>query len=209
MLGDDLAHAQADPIPAGEAALGVPGGGEDRVEVALGGLQESFALARPFRGEQRVAAGEQVLAGAVCRYDDGVQRAMDEAAGCFGGIDVLCNNAGIKRYRRADEYTLEEFRAILDTNLAGTFLCTRHVYPRLQERTGAVVNVWSVPAFTSEARISAYAASKAALLALIRGMAIDLAGDGVRVNAVREGATLPRCSLPVCSRPGRRKPETA
>lgn len=117
-----------------------------------------------------------------------VRDAIDQVAQHFGGVDVLCNNAGIEYYRRADEYTVEEFSAIVDTNLRGAFLCTKYAYPYLRKRAGAIVNISSVQAYANESHISVYAATKAALLALTRGMAVDFAPDGVRVNAVCPGA---------------------
>ncbi|MDE0624010.1 MAG: SDR family NAD(P)-dependent oxidoreductase [Bryobacterales bacterium] len=117
-----------------------------------------------------------------------VRDAIDEVARRFGGVDVLVNNAGIEYYRRADEYTAEEFSAIVDTNLRGAFLCAQHAYPSLREKGGAIVNISSVQAYANESHISVYAATKAALLALTRGMAVDFASDGVRVNAVCPGA---------------------
>jgi NAD(P)-dependent dehydrogenase (short-subunit alcohol dehydrogenase family) len=117
-----------------------------------------------------------------------IESLMSRAGGTFGRIDVLCNNAGIEWYQRADEYTLEQWNAIHDVNLRGAFLCTKHAYPWLRQRGGCVINISSVQGIANEARISAYAASKAGLLALTRGMALDFAADGVRVNAVCPGA---------------------
>lgn len=117
-----------------------------------------------------------------------VRNAIDRVILRFGRIDVLCNNAGIECYRRADQYAVAEFDSIVATNLRGPFLCTKYAYPHLRERQGSVVNVSSVQAFANESRISAYAATKAGLLALTRGMALDFAPDGVRVNAVCPGA---------------------
>jgi NAD(P)-dependent dehydrogenase (short-subunit alcohol dehydrogenase family) len=114
--------------------------------------------------------------------------AIQRAASEFGRIDVLCNNAGIEHYRRANEYTIEEWIAISDTNLRGAFLCTKYAYSFLKQSRGSVINISSVQAFASENSISAYAASKAGLLALTRAMALDFAADGVRVNAVCPGA---------------------
>jgi meso-butanediol dehydrogenase/(S,S)-butanediol dehydrogenase/diacetyl reductase len=101
---------------------------------------------------------------------------------------VLCNNAGIERYRRADEYTLDDWNAISETNLRGAFLCTKYAYPFLKKTGGCIVNISSVQGIANEPQISAYAATKAGLLALTRGMALDFAGDGVRVNAICPGA---------------------
>lgn len=117
-----------------------------------------------------------------------VRTAIDRVVLHYGRIDMLCNNAGIECYRRAHDYTADEFTAIVDTNLRGPFLCTKYAYPHLRERKGSVVNVSSVQAFANESRISVYAAAKAGLLALTRGMALDFASDGVRVNAVCPGA---------------------
>ncbi len=117
-----------------------------------------------------------------------VQEAVEQVTRRFGRIDVLCSNAGIERYRRADEYSVDEFTAIVDTNLRGPFLCTKYAYPHLRERKGSVVNVFSVQAFASESRISVYAATIAGLLALTSDMALDFAPDSVRVNAVCPGA---------------------
>lgn len=122
------------------------------------------------------------------RKDCDVRDAIDEVARSFGRVDVLVNNAGIEYYRRADEYSAEEFSAIVDTNLHGAFLCAKHAYPYLREKGGAIVNISSVQAYANESHISVYAATKAALLALTRGMAVDFASDGVRVNAVCPGA---------------------
>jgi NAD(P)-dependent dehydrogenase (short-subunit alcohol dehydrogenase family) len=117
-----------------------------------------------------------------------IERLVAVASGTYGRIDVLCNNAGIEWYQRADEYTIDQWNAIHDVNLRGAFLCTKHAYPWLRERGGCVVNISSVQGIANEAHISAYAASKAGLLALTRGMAVDFAPHGVRVNAVCPGA---------------------
>ena len=117
-----------------------------------------------------------------------VRDTIEQVAQCFGGVDVLCNNAGIEYYRRADEHTAEEFSAIVDTNLRGAFLCAKYAYPYLRKQRGNIVNISSVQAYANEPHISVYAATKAALLALTRGMAVDFAPDGVRVNAVCPGA---------------------
>ena len=101
---------------------------------------------------------------------------------------MLCNNAGIERYRRAEEYTIDDWNSISETNLRGAFLCTKYAYPFLKKTRGCIVNISSVQGFANEPQISAYAASKAGLLGLTRGMALDFAADGVRVNVVCPGA---------------------
>jgi hypothetical protein len=122
------------------------------------------------------------------RIEREVQALITQTEKAFGRIDVLCNNAGIERYRTADEYTIDDWNAISETNLRGAFLCTKYAYPLLKKSKGCIVNISSVQAFANEPKISVYAATKAGLLALTRGMALDFAADGVRVNAVCPGA---------------------
>lgn len=105
----------------------------------------------------------------------------------WGRIDCLCNNAGIELYKVAEDYTLEDWGAIIDTNLRGPFLCARSALPFLKKAEGSIVNIASIQAISCEQRISIYAASKAGLLGLTRGLAVDYARDGVRVNAVSPG----------------------
>jgi len=135
------------------------------------------------------ASGGKVLFVTVdVRIEAQIQALMQRVGEVFGRIDVLCNNAGIERYRRADEYTLDDWNAISETNLRGAFLCTKYAYPFLKKTGGCIVNISSVQGIANEPQISAYAATKAGLLALTRGMALDFAGDGVRVNAICPGA---------------------
>jgi NAD(P)-dependent dehydrogenase (short-subunit alcohol dehydrogenase family) len=122
------------------------------------------------------------------RIESQVQALITRTVEAFGRIDVLCNNAGIERYRAADEYTIDDWNAISETNLRGAFLCTKYASPFLKKSKGCVINISSVQAFANEPKISVYAATKAGLLALTRGMALDFAADGVRVNAVCPGA---------------------
>jgi NAD(P)-dependent dehydrogenase (short-subunit alcohol dehydrogenase family) len=122
------------------------------------------------------------------RIESDVQALIAKTTEAFGRVDVLCNNAGIERYRTADEYTIDDWNAISETNLRGAFLCTKYAYPLLKKSKGCVVNISSVQAIACEPKISVYAATKAGLLALTRGMALDFAADGVRVNAVCPGA---------------------
>ena len=78
---------------------------------------------------------------------------------------------------------------MLDTNLRGTFLCSKYAYPHLLKRKGSIINTASVQGLACEPNTAVYAATKAALLGLTRGMARDFA-PAVRVNAVCPGATL-------------------
>ena len=106
----------------------------------------------------------------------------------FGRLDVLCNNAGIGLLKSITETSREEYDAVLDTNLWGIFTCSRYAIPPMIERGGgSIVNVGSVAATVGFATDAAYCASKGAVHALTRQMALDYAHQGVRVNCVAPG----------------------
>ena len=112
--------------------------------------------------------------------------ALAEAAiGALGHIDVLINNAGLGGTANVVDMTDEQWAAILDVTLTGTFRMSRAVLGHMYEREqGAIVNNASVLAWRAQAGQSAYAAAKAGVGALTRSTAIEAAEHGVRVNAV-------------------------
>ena len=107
----------------------------------------------------------------------------------FGGVDILVNSAGIQRYGTVvdtDEATWDE---VFDTNVKGMYLTARFAIPEMRKRGGGViVNVSSVQAFASQKSVAAYTASKGAINALTRAMALDHAGEQIRVVAVCPGS---------------------
>jgi NAD(P)-dependent dehydrogenase (short-subunit alcohol dehydrogenase family) len=114
---------------------------------------------------------------------------MSLAVERFGGIDVLVTSAGIQRYGTVEETGRALWDEVLAVNLTGVFLACRAAIPHLRARGGgAIVAVSSVQAFVSQQRVAAYAASKAAIDALVRSMALDHAADRIRVNAVCPGS---------------------
>jgi NAD(P)-dependent dehydrogenase (short-subunit alcohol dehydrogenase family) len=123
------------------------------------------------------------------RSEQNVRSAIETTTKHWGGIDVVCNNAGVELNRRADQFSSKEYDVMVDTNLRGAFLCSKYAFPSLQQRKGSIINIASVQGIACEANTAVYAATKAALLGLTRGMARDFAPD-VRVNAICPGATL-------------------
>lgn len=116
------------------------------------------------------------------------QRIFAEVADDEGHIDALINNAAIQICKPLVKTTPEEWDAVMASNLRSVYLAIRHVYPLMRSRGGVIVNIGSVHAIATSANIAAYAASKGALLALTRALAIELAPDRIRVNAVLPGA---------------------
>jgi NAD(P)-dependent dehydrogenase (short-subunit alcohol dehydrogenase family) len=104
-------------------------------------------------------------------------------------LDAVINNAAIQVTKPLVETSVEEWDRVLDANLRSVFLSVKLLYPALKEGSGgASVNVSSVHAVATSKDIAAYAASKGGMLALTRALAIELAPDNIRVNAVLPGA---------------------
>jgi len=104
-------------------------------------------------------------------------------------LDALVNNAALQVAKPLVQTTVEEWDAVMNANLRSVFLGVKLAHPLLKAGNGgAIVNVSSVHAVQTSANIAAYAASKGGLLALTRAMAIELAPENIRVNAILPGA---------------------
>ena len=102
----------------------------------------------------------------------------------YGRLDVLVNNAGINHRRTAAETTREDWDRIIGTNLGGTFTMSVAAYAALRASNGCVVNLGSTSGHVAIAGAAAYGVSKAAIMHLTRVLALEWAGDRIRVNAV-------------------------
>jgi glucose 1-dehydrogenase len=121
--------------------------------------------------------------------DPQAQRTIfDRLAGSEGRLDALVNNAAVQICKPLLETTAREWDQVMSNNLRSVFLGVKLAYPLLRRQAGAIVNVSSVHALATSRNIAAYAASKGALLALTRAMALEFGPEGVRVNAILPGA---------------------
>jgi glucose 1-dehydrogenase len=116
------------------------------------------------------------------------ERVVDEAANSLGGLDVLINNAGVTRaldFLDTDEATYDE---VFDLNMKGYFFCARKAVPfMLETGGGSIVNITSIHGHAGFPRHTAYAATKGAINAFTRQLAIELADRNIRVNAIGPG----------------------
>jgi len=122
---------------------------------------------------------------------DAVADTVEQAVARFGEIDVLVANAGIWQQRRFLDVSIEEWDRIMHVNLRGTFLVCHRVARTMvaAEQRGAIVITASTNSSVAEVDMAHYNSSKGGVLMLAKSMAVDLAGYGIRVNAVAPGTT--------------------
>lgn len=121
---------------------------------------------------------------------DDVEKAAREIARTCGPIDVLVNNAGVTVFKSMIESTIEDFDALVATNLRGVFLCTKSVLPSMVERgRGTIFMINSVTSKYEFANSSIYAATKAGVKAMTDVMRKELRAKGIRFVSLYPGAT--------------------
>src|SRR5262249_34401199 len=147
--------------------------------------ENAEAVAAEVRGE----TGRKALAvtGNVAVWAD-VERMFDQAIKEFGQVDILINNAGITRDALIMRMSEEDWDAVVDSNLKGTFLCTKAVSRiMLKQKYGRIVNIASVMGLVGNAGQANYSSSKAGIIALTKTTAKELGSRGITANAVAPG----------------------
>jgi len=165
-------------------ALTLAEGGAFVLINARGNRAEAGAVA----SEITAAGGRALLHIGDVADADSVQVMTDAALREFGRIDILVNNAALRREKPFSEMDHAEWRAILDVTLDGAFHCTKACLPALrQSGAGTIVNIGGLSAHTGAANRAHVVTAKAGLVGFTRALAHDLAGDGITVNCVVPG----------------------
>lgn len=113
--------------------------------------------------------------------------AVDIIINKFHKIDVLVNNAGVLKRKPFTETTLDDYEQLIQVNQLGVFKGMQAVIPQMEKQQGSIINNVSISAFAPISKSSAYAATKAAVVAMSKASAIELGPKGIRVNMVHPG----------------------
>jgi len=134
--------------------------------------------------------------------EEQVQRVEREVTGRFGPVQILINNAGINIRKNVTDFTLAEWRAVLDTNLTGAFLICRAFVPRMKgQGYGRILNLTSIMSHVALGGRTAYCASKTGLLGFTKALALELVADQITVNGISPGPFATEMNTPILQNP--------
>jgi 2-dehydro-3-deoxy-D-gluconate 5-dehydrogenase len=158
-----------------------------------GGIGLGMAQALAAAGAKVVIAGrDEGKKAAAVRADladaEACRAMVEETAARLGRLDILVNNAGINIRKQPQDYSLEEWRTVLDTNLTSAFVASQAAYPSMKRGGGGkIVNIGSMMSIFGASFTTPYAASKGGIVQMTRALATAWARDNIQVNAVLPG----------------------
>lgn len=181
----------------GKVAVVTGGGGGIGLGMALGlakaGADVVIASRDPSKNADAIetlkAEGREVRAVPTDIRDPAAcKNLIETAVSELGRVDILVNNSGINYRKQPQDFTLDEFRDVMDTNLTAAFLLSQAVYPHyVKQGGGKIINVGSIASFMASPVSVAYAPSKGGIVQLSRTLAVAWAKDNIQVNAVLPG----------------------
>lgn len=118
-----------------------------------------------------------------------VEKVFEQVKNNYGKIDILVNNAGVSSSMRLEDYTMDEFDRVVNTNIKSVFVCSKAALPYLKESKGTIINTSSMVSIHAQAAGVMYPASKFAVNGITKSLSRELAPYGIRVNAVAPGIT--------------------
>ena len=181
----------------GRVALVTGGNGGIGLGMARGLAQAGAAIAVAGRNRDKSQAAARELGAlgvktAVLQVDvtdeTSCRQMVDAAVADLGRLDILINNAGINIRKQPQDYTLAEWRLVIDSNLTSAFTCSHAAYPHMKSAGGGkIINIGSMMSIFGASFAPAYAASKGGIVQLSRALATAWAKDNIQVNAVLPG----------------------
>jgi NAD(P)-dependent dehydrogenase (short-subunit alcohol dehydrogenase family) len=169
-------------------------GKETALQLAKAGAKVVVAGRRPAEGnavaaEIQAAGGEAVFVQTDVTMEDQVKHLVDETVRHFGRLDIAFNNAGIEQLGPITDVTEADYRKVFDINVLGIFLSQKYEIPAmLKSGGGSIINTSSIVGHVAMPGASIYIASKHAVEGITKTTALEMAGQGIRVNAVAPGA---------------------
>lgn len=176
-------------------ALGEAGAGLAMVSRDAAALEQAVA-------ELRARGAEAEGFPADVSREEQVEALRERVIARFGKVHILINNAGVNIRKPVTEFTLEEWRRVLDTNLTGAFLMVRAFLPHMRGHGfGRIINVTSTLSHVGLPLRTAYASSKAGLLGFTRALALELAPEGITVVGISPGPFATEINRPLLEDP--------
>lgn len=148
------------------------------------------SLGEAVEADVRSANGEATFVACDVTQEDAVESLVSQVVQRYGGLDVVVNSAGIAPASPVESMDVQQWREVMDVNVTSMFLVCKHAIPHLRQRGGGcIINLGSTFGTVGAAGSAAYAVTKAAAINFSKSLALELAADKIRVNALCPGGT--------------------